>query len=533
MVFSGTVESDFLKLVNTSDNKKNDLINFAATDFLSLRNSLVDYVKAVYPLDYNNFVESDAGMMFLELVAYMGSVMSFKADYLANENFLRTARKRNTVQKLLELIGVRMKGPISAAANAKITIDSPTWTPGPSIDITIPIENRTISITSPQDGAPLNFTLYKVVNGIVDSANSTGDIILNTDTESDDDEGAVYTNLVLQEGALVQETGSFTSPEAIKTIDLTRSPVVEGSVDVFIQGAGNTSGVYSQVNNVYFASGPTDKVFQLVSTDDFAATIVFGDNQLGVSPNVGDSYVVTYRVGGGSRGNIINEFINTSITIEDHLSADVDGVLENISIGTGGAEAETVEQAKKYAPLTFRRQDRIVTLGDYTAFVNDFISSFGTIGKATAATRRAFSSANIVDLYVLEKANDFQLRKASPTFKEELLTSIDTKKMLTTEVVVVDGLIRTMDLAVTIRIDKELAPEEETIKLLAIDVIRNHFRFDNTEFGRPFVPAELNRKIFDIDTIRYSTIDNIQDNILVSFNEIIQLNNLSITVEKV
>jgi len=55
----------------------------------------------------------------------------------------------------------------------------------------------------------------------------------------------------------------------------------------------------------------------------------------------------------------------------------------------GGANAETVEKAKKYAPLAFRRQDRLVTLEDYASFANGFISTWGTIGKAIAVTRKA------------------------------------------------------------------------------------------------------------------------------------------------
>ena len=57
MNFSGTITSDFMKLAPIALNRRVDLINFAATDFLSLRDSLIDYVKAVYPDDYKYFVE--------------------------------------------------------------------------------------------------------------------------------------------------------------------------------------------------------------------------------------------------------------------------------------------------------------------------------------------------------------------------------------------------------------------------------------------------------------------------------------------
>ena len=53
---------------------------------------------------------------------------------------------------------------------------------------------------------------------------------------------------------------------------------------------------------------------------------------------------------------------------------------------------------------------------------------------------------------------------------------------------------------------------------------------DNREFGQDFNVSEMNRQIFEVDEVRYSTIDNIEKDITIDFNEIIQLNNLTINV---
>ena len=50
------VASDYMKLTHIPDNQKSSLIDFTATDFATLRESLVNYIKAAYPTDYNNFV---------------------------------------------------------------------------------------------------------------------------------------------------------------------------------------------------------------------------------------------------------------------------------------------------------------------------------------------------------------------------------------------------------------------------------------------------------------------------------------------
>lgn len=521
MNFSGTIASDFMKLARIPESKRQSFINFAATDFATLRQSLVDYAKTVYPEDYKYFVESDLGMMFLELTAYMGAVMSMKADMLANENFLATAKQRSSVKKLIELVGVRMRGPLSAACDAKLTLDNTLEVPfrmNPS--------NRIITISSPEDGGSVTYTMYKVVNGEVDLMNPNGLLALGP-SEADDVDKKVYTNLVLQEGALATEQGEFAATEGVKTIKLTQGPVVEGSVRVYVTSpTEGQTGAYREVPNIYFASGGSDTIFEMVYDEDYNGTVVFGDGRVGISPEDTASFFVEYRVGGGTRGNLEKDTINTTVADQAGLT----GTITNISKATGGANAETIDHAKKYAPLTFRRQDRLVTLEDYSVFANTFISTFGTVGKATAATRKAYASANVVDIYVLEKASDLQLQRATPNFKTQLLAAVDKKRMATDDVVIVDGLIRTLDLEVNIVIDKEQEENQDRIRAKVRDKVLAYMSADNRDFGQDLNIAELNRQVFEVPEVRYSTLPNLDQDITIDFNEIVQLNNLSISV---
>jgi hypothetical protein len=248
--------------------------------------------------------------------------------------------------------------------------------------------------------------------------------------------------------------------------------------------------------------------------------------------------VITYRVGGGTRGNLAESVINAQTTVIAKAGAaeeSIDNaVVENTSIATGGRNAESVAQAKRYAPLYFRSQDRLVTLPDFKAFANSFSSNYGSTGKATATVRRAFSSANIIDLFVLERGSDLQLRRATQEYKRQLLEAIEPKKMLTDEVVVVDGLIRTLDLYVTVTVDEKFKRTEGRIIQSARNSILNYMRIDNTDFSEPFVPQVLIRSLLiDETNIRYATVDNVYSTITVGFNEIVQLNNLVIRVDYV
>ena len=529
MAFSGTTNSDFLKLTSIPDKKKQQYINFAGNDFFSIREDLIDYIKAIYPNDYNNFSESDLGMMLIELVSYMGAVNSLKSDMLANENYLRTVKNRGNLQKLLELIGVDLKGPQAAAAGAKITLDEVPTVPA-SFPLAYNAADRVFAIPSKEDGNLVNYTLYKMVNNsLVDLDNLAGSFSLEA-SESDNADNTVYTNLALIEGSMVIQKGAFDTLEGNKTISLTDSPIIDGSIQVFVDdGVGSDStGAYKQVERLYSASGATDRIFQVVSDDNYGGSVLFGDNALGISPTAGSVFTVVYRVGGGTRGNLPTGTINVSTTLSPRNGGSISAVTENRTAARGGNSAETAEHAKKYAPYTFKRQDRVVTLEDFISIGNTFRSTQGTIGKTTAAVRDAFSSANVIDVYTLEKATEQTLQKASTQFKQDLLNAIEPKKMLTDEVVVVDGLIRTLDLVVTIRVEKELKTIEGQIQQEVADKILEFFSIDNSDFGKTFIASNLNREIFDLNNVRYATVDNLPEETKVDFNEIIQLNNFTI-----
>lgn len=531
MPFSGTVQSDFLKFIPENISNKEKFIDFAASDFQSLRQNLIDYVKANFPLDYNNFEESDFGILLVELMAAVGHIQSHKSDYLASENFLRTAKERSSIKKLLELIGVRMRGPIAAAANASLT-----FTPTESVSgLILSPDNRVITINSPEDGGQVTYTIYKVnSNGSIDLDSNSTSLEFDFDATSDP---TTVSSAVLLEGALVVETGTFASPDIVKSVNLSEFPFVEKSAQVFIQGNSETEGVYTEEDNIYFASGATDKVFQVVTDDSFRASILFGDGTIGMSPAVGDTYTITYRVGGGTRGNVAESFINAQIggailkLVDDPGTVSTDVAVENTSLATGGADAESTAKAKRYAPLTFRAQDRLVTLPDYKAFANSFASNYGSTGKATATVRKAFSSANVIDVFILEKASNTALRQATQEYKRQLIEAISDKKMITDEPVIVDGLIRTLDLNITIVLDKKFDKQKAALLSKTKNRVLNYFNVDNLEFGEAFEPQSLVKSILEETQIRFAYVDNLDSKIDISFNEILQLNNVAIRAE--
>ena len=522
--FDGTIESDFLKLGQVPDDRKPNLIDYDLRGFNDFRIALQGYLKAVYPLDYNNFAASDLGQMLLEMFAYMGSVLTLRTDMTANEMYLDTVKNEDNLKRLLSLIGVSMKGPTASKATGKLTVPANV-----TIDTTILVKeaDRRINITNTRSNTPLTYTIYRQqTDGTLDLFNK--DLSIPT---GDFTAGNVVSDLFLLEGALGKQAGAFTDGVARQTISIKDGPIIEGSIGVSSTEDGGTQ--YNEISNLFAASGGTTPVFQKKYVNGYQCLLEFGDGVRGRLPTPLANYVVTYRTGGGVNGNIIRGGINQDIVAYNNSLTKINVKIENTTQGTGGTSAESVAHAKRYAPYFFRTQYRAVTGEDYNTLANSFVGSAGQTAKAMAALRKNGAAANVIDLYVLSKASDIQLERASVAMKKELLDYFQNYKMLTDDIVISDGVVRTLDLVCTIFIDKSNKRIADNIKQKAAEAMVDYFNVDNMAFGKKLSLADLQNQMLTVPEVRFFNVDNIDKDIFVNFNEIIQLNNFEFTVELV
>jgi len=93
-------------------------IKYINRDFNSLRQSLVNFSKTYFPNSYNDFTPSSPGMMFMELSAYIGDVLSFYQDNQFQETFLQYAREATNLYDLAYMMGYKPK--VTAASETII-----------------------------------------------------------------------------------------------------------------------------------------------------------------------------------------------------------------------------------------------------------------------------------------------------------------------------------------------------------------------------------------------------------------------------
>jgi hypothetical protein len=78
------------------------------------RQSLIDFAKVYYPSTYADFNESSPGMMFIEMMAYVGDVLGYYIDTQFRENLIQYAEETDNIIGISQALGFKPK-PSSAA----------------------------------------------------------------------------------------------------------------------------------------------------------------------------------------------------------------------------------------------------------------------------------------------------------------------------------------------------------------------------------------------------------------------------------
>jgi phage-related baseplate assembly protein len=95
-------------------------IRYLSRDFPSLKQNLIDFAKNYFPDTYQDFNESSPGMMFLEMAAYVGDVLSYYTDTALQESLILQASERQNILDIAQSLGYKPKTNI--ASNVKLDV---------------------------------------------------------------------------------------------------------------------------------------------------------------------------------------------------------------------------------------------------------------------------------------------------------------------------------------------------------------------------------------------------------------------------
>jgi len=385
-------------------------VDYMARDYDSILRSMRELIPQKLP-EWNNFEsEADFGNVLLQLFAHMGDILSYYQDRVANESFLSTARTRRSVIEHLRLISYKLA--TAAPAVAKLNIMVPA-----NIVETMTINKGDAFATKSQKNSPsIQFEYTQDAPLTIEFSKIPKDPATNRKT---------FTGLLVEEGRSIREevlgisNGSSNQRFMLAHAPLILKPYESGqeiSRDVvLITQQGVTIDAWTLQETLAF-SRADQRHYEIEIDENDRATILFGDGEFGQIPASGSVIKATYRVGGGTAGNVAANSIQI-ISKAAPLAA-LPAKVTNPEPANGGAEHETIEHAVKHASAVFRTLKRAVTAKDY----EELALSFPGVGKVRAQS----AGWNQVTLFVAPKGGG----KVNDVLEAELKTYFENKRML-------------------------------------------------------------------------------------------------------
>jgi hypothetical protein len=95
-------------------------IRYLAKDFNSMKSNLIDFAKTYFPNTYQDFNEASPGMMFLELAAYVGDVLSFYTDVTLQESMINYSTERQNIINMAQSMGYFPKNRVASVVELDV-----------------------------------------------------------------------------------------------------------------------------------------------------------------------------------------------------------------------------------------------------------------------------------------------------------------------------------------------------------------------------------------------------------------------------
>lgn len=549
--------------------KRKTPIDYTSRDFDSIKESLVDYAKRYYPEVYQDFNEASFGSLMLDMVSYVGDVMSFYVDYQANESFLSTAIEKKNVINLARQMGYKYQQVSTASGiiTTYVLVPANNFGLGPDMayapiirqgssfstengnnfilteDIRFddPANEVVAGRINETTGVPSFYAIRargKIISGNIQEALVTaGDYqrfrkIVLPDTniveiisveDSDGNEYFQVENLaqnVVYKSFTNKGIDSDNVREFLRPVSVPRRFVFENDgTESYLQFGFGSEDELTRDS----VADPTSVSMQLYGRD-YVSDIrldpskLLNSDKLGISPS-NTQLKIIYRKNASSNPNasvnsinnltsINMEFINIA-SLESNKVSSVRRSLEctNEQNIVGSSVSPTSEEVKQRAISYFATQGRAVTENDYEALTYAMPSKYGAVTRCSVVVDNDSFKRNL-NLYVLTSDRDNNLSNATTSLKENLRVWLSNYKMINDTIDIVDGKI------VNIGIDFEVIADPDYNKTdifnKCLDVLKEKYS-EKLIMGEPFylteVYFELNRVVGVIDTRNVRLID--------------------------
>lgn len=254
--------------------------------------------------------------------------------------------------------------------------------------------------------------------------------------------------IVLVDGDPWLQVDTFTGAEKEFVVTQDANGVTTFAFGAAADGAAPLTG--KRIDILYHVSGSQNRL-QVGYDDDDRGIMLFGDGQTGIVPPTGASIIATYRIGGGTRGNVAIGAIDT--TARGYLpdGKEVSVRLYNYEPGSGGEPRESLDHAKFYAPQYAKSNERAVTVSDHNALGSTYRDPYyGAPAYVSAKLKQSKPERNEVLLAVWSRDEDGHLATAQTALKKALLAYMNSKRIGCVYYTMVDGTVVYFDIAMDV-----------------------------------------------------------------------------------
>lgn len=475
--------------------------DYTSRDYNSIQKDLLDRATRVIP-EWTTRDASDFGMVFVDLWAYMGDILHYYVDRAAGEAHLGTATQRESVLAIAALMDYIPSSRTPASGSLTLNISGSVGTD--TVPVLIPKYTRFIATPKNSSASPVVFTLDTAIAITATTSGSYYDSATATYYTAYPKSTSPNITVQVTEGERYEEYYTATG-KAGQRIQLGNSGVVRSSVNVSIaEGSAGTYIDYASVDRILEATS-SQRVFYIDATADDRSIIVFGNGVNGVIPIPNAGIKVNYRRSRGAAGNLpaysINAFESTTVSTGSNLSGIV--VTGNELPLIGGSDAESMTSMKTNIPLSFKTQDRAVSLQDYADL---------TLRVPGVAKSSAYLSSGTVAIHAVYNETDYLSRTIAQNIiaqSTSLETDIDDY-LSPRSVAGVDYTVTTETTLQRVRVKLALHVLDgyvrQSVESDVVDSITALFSFDNVSFGGSVSLGTLYRTIMGVQGVDYVTI---------------------------
>jgi hypothetical protein len=465
-------------------------IKYVGKTFNDFRQQLVDYSKNYFPDTYNDFSPTSPGMMFMEMAAYVGDVLSFYQDIQLQETFLQYAQEPGNLYTLAYMMGYRPK--ISTAATVDLDVYqripaqlvSGQYIPNYDYALTIS-ENATLQSTT---GTPVKFLVDNKINFAFSSSYDPTEVSVYSTSGDTITEFLLKKKVKALSAEIKTTTITVTSPEKFKTITIQDSNIL-GVLDIVDgNGAGNRwyevpylaqdTTFLEQSNSggsdsnlvpyvlqlqkvprrfvtrftstgdlqVQFGAGTTGGSDTVITPDP--TNVGLGDQIIGVS-KIDTAYdpsnfmftgtyglapantvlQIRYLIGGGVEANVPSDTITTILNAT--RTATVLGyentlAFNNPAAAVGGKDGDTSDELRENSLKAYSEQLRAVTKEDYIIRTLSLPSKFGSVAKAYIVQDQLSSTKSTTDAIIDSNPLSLSLYVLAYDSNKKLVTASNT-----------------------------------------------------------------------------------------------------------